>query len=411
MSKTLFVGIDLGSEDNVVVGMDDTGKDVGRFSTTNDLPGTERLIEKTLDLVALTGAETVKIGMEATNLYWWHLHQALCDDPGLKALDAAVYVINPKVIDGFKRVYPDMAKTDRIDARVIADCLRFGRVQPSLPPDLRYAPLQRLTRYRYHLVRTVANEKNRALSLVFLKFSTYGKGRPFSNVFGKASQAVLTELTPDEVVQRPLHELVQIIAENGSHRLGDIEELAQILKTQARNAFRLHPKMRDAVDVALAMSLETIRFLEGQEKKLNNVIARELAAIPQTIGTIPGLGPVYTAGIVAEIGDVSRFRDDDALAKFAGLTWREHQSSKFTAQDLPLTRSGNFYLRYYLVEAANSVRVREPEFAAFYQRKYREAKHHHHKRALVLTARKLVRMVFALLSKGQIYQERRTRSS
>lgn len=388
MSKTLFVGIDLGSEENVVVGMDDTGKNVGRFSTTNDLPGTERLIEKTLDLVALTGAETVKTGMEATNLYWWHLHQALCDDPSLKALDAAVHVINPKVIDGFKRIYPDMAKTDQIDARVIADCLRFGRVQPSPPPDLRYAPLQRLTRYRYHLVRTISNEKNRALSLVFLKFSTYGKGRPFSDVFGKASEAVLTELTPDEVVRRPLHELVQLLAENGNHRLGDIEELAQILKTQARNAFRLHPKMRDAVDVA-----------------------RELAAIPQTIGTIPGLGPVYTAGIVAEIGDVSRFRDDDALAKFAGLTWREHQSSKFTAQDLPLTRSGNFYLRYYLVEAANSVRVREPEFAAFYQRKYREAKHHHHKRALVLTARKLVRMVFALLSKGQIYQERRTRSS
>ncbi|GAW93210.1 transposase, partial [Calderihabitans maritimus] len=68
--------------------------------------------------------------------------------------------------------------------------------------------------------------------------------------------------------------------------------------------------------------------------------------------TVPGIGPVYTAGIVAEIGDISRFKNHNALAKFAGLTWRQHQSSKFSAEDIPLTRSGNYYLRYYLIEAA-----------------------------------------------------------
>lgn len=65
------------------------------------------------------------------------------------------------------------------------------------------------------------------------------------------------------------------------------------------------------------------------------------------------------------------------------------------ADDLPLTRSGNAYLRYYVTQAANSVRVREPEYAAFYECKYREARHHHYKGALVLTARKLTGLVFA----------------
>ena len=69
------------------------------------------------------------------------------------------------------------------------------------------------------------------------------------------------------------------------------------------------------------------------------VIARELRALPQTIDSIPGFGPVYTAGIVTETGSISRFHDDDSLAKFAGLTWREFQSSKFQADDKPLTRS------------------------------------------------------------------------
>ncbi|NPV81877.1 MAG: IS110 family transposase, partial [Firmicutes bacterium] len=48
-----------------------------------------------------------------------------------------------------------------------------------------------------------------------------------------------------------------------------------------------------------------------------------------------------------------------------------------------------------------------PEYAAFYKRKYDEVPKHQHKRALVLTARKFVRLVFALLSKDQIYKGRR----
>jgi hypothetical protein len=68
-----------------------------------------------------------------------------------------------------------------------------------------------------------------------------------------------------------------------------------------------------------------------------------------------------------------------------------------------LARTGNRYLRYYLVEAANLVRRHEPEYHAFYQKKYREVQKHSHKRALVLTARKLVRLIDALLRNNQIY--------
>ncbi|GAV23425.1 transposase, partial [Carboxydothermus pertinax] len=117
----------------------------------------------------------------------------------------------------------------------------------------------------------------------------------------------------------------------------------------------------------------------------------------------PGLGPVICAGIIAEIGDIHRFPNDSALAKFSGLTWREHQSGEFEADTTPLTKTGNAYLRYYLIQAANSVRQYEPEYREFYSRKFRESKTHYHRRALVLTARKLVRMVDALLRSNQLY--------
>ena len=113
---------------------------------------------------------------------------------------------------------------------------------------------------------------------------------------------------------------------------------------------------------------------------------------------------MFTAGIVAEIGDVTRFGDEEKLAKFAGLTWRRHRSGEFEGEDRSLTKTGNRYLRYYLVEGANSVRQHCPAFGSYYAIKYREATRHKHKRGVVLTARKLVRLVDSMLRSGQIYR-------
>ena len=90
----------------------------------------------------------LRIGMEATGPYWWHVHQALSDAPELEPYDVRVAVLNPKVVQGFKAVYTDIPKIDLMDAWVIADCLRFGRVHFHPPTDPRYAPPQRLTKYR-----------------------------------------------------------------------------------------------------------------------------------------------------------------------------------------------------------------------------------------------------------------------
>ncbi|MCL6627256.1 MAG: IS110 family transposase [Alicyclobacillus shizuokensis] len=406
----LYVGIDLGLSNFVVRVIDEQGKPVsGALTYTNDLVGAEKLLDKLLELLESTGSTQLRIGMEATNLYWWHLHEFLSQNDALQPFDTEIFVLNPSLVDGFKKAYTKLPKTHAMDAWVIADRLRFGGLRPTLPQDPRYAALQRLTRFRYNLVQNLIREKNRALGMIFLKFSPLcdDQQNPFSDPFGKAATAVLSELTPDEVAERPLEELAQFIAEHGNNRLRDPQELARELKRLAQRAYRLNPAMADAIEVTLSMTLSNIQFLQRQLKELDKVIARHLAAIPQTLDTVPGIGPVIAAGIVSEIGDISRFDDQAALAKFAGLTWSVHQSSQFRADDTKLTKSGNYYLRYYLIEAANSLRVHNREYAEFYQKKYREATTHHHKRGLVLTARKFVRLVYALLSKGQIYDERR----
>ena len=59
-----------------------------------------------------------------------------------------------------------------------------------------------------------------------------------------------------------------------------------------------------------------------------------------------------------------------------------------------------------MIQAANSVKNHEPEFRAFYTKKYREVPKHQHKRALVLTARKLVRLSFSVENHKRLYHPR-----
>lgn len=67
-----------------------------------------------------------------------------------------------------------------------------------------------------------------------------------------------------------------------------------------------------------------------------------------------------------------------------------------------LARERNPYLRFWLVQAAYTLQRYQPEYQQFYWQKYREAHDHHHRRALILTARKATRLIFALLHKGRL---------
>ena len=149
------------------------------FSVSNDLEGADKLISDIIAYALKIDASIIKIGMESTSNYAWHLHLHLASSPELLNFNPLFYVLNPSVVKGFKKTYTHLPKTDDVDSFVIADCIRFGRVKPSNLPDFRYAALQRLTRFRYHLIQNLTKEKNRALNLIYLKFSSCVSDNPF----------------------------------------------------------------------------------------------------------------------------------------------------------------------------------------------------------------------------------------
>lgn len=408
----LFVGIDISMKDFKVQLMNDTGETIAkRRRFLNDQPGMESLVELVLTICQANSIDRVVIGLESTSVYSWHLQMGLSCDHRLTPYECQVYPFNPKVVANFKKAYVDLPKNDWTDAWVIADRLRFGRLPQNVQVDFRYLPLQRLTRFRYHLTQSITREKNYFLTNLFLKFNTLQQNVIFSNLFGATSEAILTEfLSPDEIVARPLEDLIDFLMEKGNKHFTDPNATAKALKKAAHNAHRLKGGLLDPVNLILTTSIETIRCLEKQIKVIDKAIAKEISHFKHTLDSVPGLGPVSCAGLIAEIGDIRRFHNDSALAKYTGLTWRGHQSGEFESDETPLTKTGNAYLRYYFVQAANQVRQHEPEYRQFYTRKYRESKTHHHHRALVLTARKLVRMVDALLRSNQLYRPQGQRS-
>jgi transposase len=403
-----YLGLDVSQAEVVACLLLPDGQEaVRRWPVPNTQPGAEALAQRVRILADEQQLAGVRIGMEATNLYWWHLACLLRDTPLLAGLWHEVYVLNPKLVAGFKRGYAGGGKTDRRDAFFIAERLRVGRLPAPFQVDVRYAPLQRLTRFRAHLAQSLAREKNYFLSFLWLKFSAFSQEQPFGDPFGATSLVVLDQCSVEELAQRPVDDLAAFLQQQGRGQFDDPTAVATALTKAAHASYHLDQVLDEPIAIVLATTLATIRTLQAHLRAVDKTIARELLASPaarRTPGSVPGLGPVWTAGLVAEIGAIQRFRDDAALAQYAGLVWHPSESGAFQAQDTPLSKAGNSYLRYYLVEAANSVRLHCAEYQAFYAAKLAQSPKHDHKRALVLTARKLVRLVDALLRAGALYQ-------
>jgi len=413
MQPTLFVGVDVHRQQNVFCVMDQDGQELSeRFSFDNNRPGTQELVGRLAHLMQEGDYEQLQLGAEATGLYWLHFCMTLSQDPMLNQWPLTLYAVNPRLTANYKRSFSDLDKTDDIDAFVVADRLRMGRGLPHpFVYDERYLPLRFLTRYRYHLVHNLAREKAYCLAMLYLKASEYTRRdvKPFSDVFGAASRAVLQEFASlEEIAALPFDDLVEFIDVKGKRRFPDPTDNARRLQQVALDSYSLPEPFHAPIQLVLNMSLQHIAHMERQQKRLNSAIAEQMASLPQTLDTIPGIGPVFVAGILAEIGDIARFQFNQAkVAKYAGFKWRKSQSADFVADETPLARTGNRFLRYYFCEAANIARMHDADYRAYYDRKFREVRKHAHKRALVLTARKLVRLVVRLLTTNQPYRPRR----
>jgi transposase len=243
-------------------------------------------------------------------------------------------------------------KTDKVDARVLAQLGAADFLPEVWAPDAATRALRRRVAHRASLVRQRTRLRNQVDAVLARNLIE----APVSDLFGAAGRRWLAKVTV------PAHEREQID--------GDL---------------RLHDALTAEVELAeRQLAAEALR--RGEVRRLL---------------TIPGVGPVTALSLIAVVGEVSRFPTADQLVGYLGLVPRVRQSGDRPARNGRISRAGNAHARGLLVEAAHSA-IRTPgPLRAFHARiKARRGS----QVALCATARKLTVLAWHMLSKDEDYR-------
>ncbi|HEM5101203.1 TPA: transposase, partial [Streptococcus suis] len=91
---------------------------------------------------------------------------------------------------------------------------------------------------------------------------------------------------------------------------------AKAIQAAIRGSYRLSKLQQDSVNVILGLLAREIRNLEQMIKDIDKAIEDMVEVIPeyQCLTSVPGVGKVYAAGIIAEIGQIERFKDHPQVA-------------------------------------------------------------------------------------------------
>jgi len=411
--STLYVGIDVSSKSSYVCALDFYKNKYINSSFADNQPGAEELAEKVLNcLKGHPDLNTVVAAPESTSVYSIHIANYLSSCEELMSLKPYVSVLSPKCTASHKKTFIGLGRSDPVDAFIIADYARGGNIETGPWRGSQFLALKRLTGHRLHLVECMTREKAYLVSNLYLKFSELQlpekEAQPFCDIYGAASSGVLTEyLSPEEIITSSEEDLVAFLAEKSRNRIKDISRTADLLRKAARDSCRLDRALYEPLNVSVASSFNCTGTFKKEIKAIDTATEKEIKGLNPKAFTIlqstDGIGSVFAGGIIAEIGDISAFKSSDALAKYAGLYWKSNQSGDFDGEDTPMTKAGSRYLRYYPGEAASSMRKHNVEYGAYYRKKYNEVPEHQHKRALALTSRKFVRLVYGLPAKNQLY--------
>lgn len=283
--------------------------------------------------------DNTKVVMESSSV-WYNIYRYLTDE---KKLD--VVLSNPIKT---KAIASAKIKTDKIDAKTLADLLRGGYVATCYVPDRDVMDLRELVRHRAFLVRVRTKMKNRIHGILLQNGIRIDEKKPFSQRY------------------------VQKLQKLGNYR---IDSYLQVI---------------ESLDDTIADVSRRILKTSSEDE-----MARLLM-------TVPGIG-YYTALLISsEIGEINRFQDSHHLCGYAGLVPSVHSSGGVTYMG-KITKTGSKYLRWALIECVHThVRCeKDSNITKFYNR---IAARKGNSKAGVAAASKMLRVIYWMLKEKREYR-------
>ena len=398
---TYFVGIDVSKFKHTCCIIDGDGEIIKKsFDFSNSKEGFDSLIEtfKSID----QSESLYQIVMEATG----HYHECLFRY--LVANNYLVQIKNPVVIARFKQSeYLDKAKTDNLDALLIAQYASKHPFSPSMLKSYNIERIRRISRAKYFLYqdkeRTI-NHLHRYLDESFPELIPFlGKRRDIKryqsrNFFDSKTTLWFVENFPSaKKFSNARSETAEKLRRmsKGAFSLVKFNELRKIAKESIGVSFQ-------ETEEIIIQLVQELRNIQERNDKLDELLIPLIDETAPNLLTVPGIGYRLAGLLISEIGDASEFPSADKIIKFAGLDVRVYQSGTIEKHGA-IRKRGSPLLRYALFQAAEKARIHCPEIAEFYSKKKGEGKHPIC--ALTHTARKILRIVWALLKTGQNYNQ------
>jgi transposase len=306
------------------------------FTFQNNPTGLDELVKH------LKAYPEVQVALESTGNLWTTIYDRLETE--------RIYVIltNPKKT---KAIAEAKIKTDRLDARMLADLLRGNLLSPSYVPPREIRTQRSIIRERARLVQLRAILKNRIHTLL----DKYDLKPPFTDLFGKHGLEWLSEV-------------------------------------------QLQPGDRTILEV----NLEQISSLNRSIDRLTESIAASAVDNPEVKLLMGFTGIDYYGAMLLlnEIGPIARFPSPKKLVSYAGLAPSTHQSGDYIVHG-HITKEGNSHIRWILIEAAQHASRHDPRFSHFY---LRITKRRGHQVAIVAVARKLLVTIYHVLNHHNDYR-------
>ena len=388
-----IVGIDIGKNHHEASIVSPEGKQIGRslrFATTHK--GADSLMSFIFKNI---GNSPCVFGMEATGHYWYPIYSFL------KAKGYTIYVINPIQSDSLRKMYIRQTKNDSIDSFLIAEVIRFGQFGTTSMADETILAMRQLCRYRDSVISSRTEIKLRIGTIMEQIFPEYEK--QFSSLWVSTSMGILEKyLTPENIENAPIDELFEIIKDKSHNRLTKAKAIS--IKEAAADTFGIKIA-QDAFSFQLKQLIDRMNFHDKQIEALDIEIMKYYEQFDCYLHTIPGIGIIGAATILAEIGDISRFKNSSALVAFAGIDPTVRQSGEFNSTHNHMSKRGSPYLRHAIFLAATTCSFHNSPLNAYYKKKRDQGKHH--LTATGAVARKLTTVIYAVLRDSKPYEPKK----
>ena len=385
-----IIGIDIGKNNHEASIIDSSGKLIGRscrFSNTHK--GADKLMAHISKHIS---NEPCIFGMEATGHYWYSIYSYL------NTKGYTINVINPIQSDSLRSMYIRQTKNDSKDSFLIAEVIRFGQFTTTSLADENLLAMRQLCRYRDAVISDRTEIKLRINTITEQIFPEYEK--LFSSIWRSSSISILqTYLTPENIAEATVDELFAIIKDKSHNRLTLSKAIE--LKETAANTFGIKIA-KNAFAFQLKQLFDRLNLLNEQLASLEKEIVTYYETFECYLHTIPGVGVIAAATILAEIGDIHRFKNAASLVAYTGIDPSVKQSGEFSSTHNHMSKRGSPYLRHAIFLAASTCSLHESPLNAYYKEKKAQGKHH--LTVVGAVSRKLTTIIYAVLRDQTPYE-------